>query len=766
MANNSIKSNTCFWAEISEYKIQVPCYQRDYAQGRVDGGRIDNIRKVFVEELYRAIVDKKECHLGLVFGSYDEDNKTFIVVDGQQRLTTAFLLHWYLAWRENKLSEYKVLSTNFSWDTRSYSSHFVKLLFNINKTDNVNIIKDIKTNVNYFSIWEQDPTVKGMLTMLAEIESQYSQYGLYDRQLCQSLFSSDCKIKYDVLKLNKDSDEKTYLKMNSRGRSLTTYELFKSKFIDKHNPSFAKKFDEEWLNFILKLSKDKNGNFDDPDVFYMNFINEYTYCVLQLKDNENTESHKDFIMAKLKGNLADIPFISFEKYTDAFENIDDFEKRFTWIVENYDKLKITNERIGFPKSDFFLDEIIKSNNPNFSHRAKLFALFKYAELTDFKNLDETLYSHWNRVFRNLIANTDVDGSNIGNIYKAIEKIDNNNIYSYLSNNGELETFYRAQVEEEIAKVKQILNGTKRQDGKSWEEIIIDAEKYAFFNGAIRFLFQGENGDVNWDDFDIKWENEKKYFKEKLEPKQPKQLIMNDGYNNSILLKALISRFTTKNFEDVLYYSHRVFNNYSSTWRYYLLNDNIHKPVHEIMMGNISIVTLVPSPEEAENRLYQLSNTKLLDFVIENIPDSWIRDYHYHKAIFPSSTGIFLNADTRDNLLINTKEIKGYDNQVVPNTTFLYGSDINFTYNDQIFQWYRTDYVYLMVSINPDEYRCHDKSKTEETEKYFCFKVEDNMTPDAFIEKLNDLIRQAEEDKKAANNDGGSTDSGQSQQPQS
>lgn len=749
MTNNSIKSNTCFWAEISEYKIQVPCYQRDYAQGRVDGGRIDNIRKVFVEELYRAIVDKEECHLGLIFGSYDKDNKTFIAVDGQQRLTTAFLLHWYLAWRENKLSEYEVLSTNFSWDTRSYSSHFINLLFKINKTDDDNVVKAIKTNVNYFSIWELDPTVKGMLTMLEEIESQY---GRYERQLCQNLFSSDCNIKFDVLKLNKNSDGKTYLKMNSRGRSLTTYELFKSKFIDKYKPSFAKKFDEEWLNFMLKLSKDKNGIFDDPDVFYMNFINEYTYCILRLKDNENAESHKDFIMAKLKGNLADIPFICFEKYTDAFshENIDDFEKRLTWIVENYDKLKSTNEKIGFPKSDFFLDEIIKSNNPDFSHRAKLFALFKYAELTDYKNLDETLYSHWNRVFRNLIANTDVDGSKIGNIYKAIEKIDNNNIYSYLSNNGELETFYGAQVEEEIAKAKQILkeDGTLREyngscKNKYWEEIIIEAENYAFFKGAIRFLFQDENGDVNWDDFDIKWENAKKYFKEKLEPKQPKQLIMNDGYNNSTLLKALISRFTTRNFWDVLNWKYRVFNNYSSTWRYYLLNDNIHKPVHEIMMGNISIVTLVPSPEEAENRLYQLSNTKLLDFVIEKIPDSWIRDYHYHKAIFPSSTGIFLNADTRDNLLINTKEIKVYDKQVVPNTTFLYGSDINFTYNDQIFQWYRTDYVYLMVDINPDKYWFRDERKTEETEKYFCFKVEDNMTPDAFIEKLNDLIRQAE-----------------------
>ena len=77
---NNIESNTTFWLELSKYKIQVPYYQRDYAQGRIDEGRVDNIRKVFVEELYKAIQGGKTCHLGLVFGSYNEDDKTFIAV--------------------------------------------------------------------------------------------------------------------------------------------------------------------------------------------------------------------------------------------------------------------------------------------------------------------------------------------------------------------------------------------------------------------------------------------------------------------------------------------------------------------------------------------------------------------------------------------------------------------------------------------------------------------------------------------------------------
>ena len=502
--DSNIKSNTSFWSEISDYKIQVPYYQRDYAQGRIDNGRIDNIRKVFVEEMYGAIMgfNNKECHLGLVFGSYDENEKVFIAVDGQQRLTTVFLLHWYVAWRENKLNDYKEKLLNFSWDTRSYSSQFVELLFKIRPLGNV--IDSIKTNSNYFSVWENDPTVKGMLTMLEEIEKQYPN----DILLCSQLFSNDCKIKYDILKLEKDSDGKTYLKMNSRGRSLTTFELFKSKLLDKYKPNFGHKFDNEWLSFMIKISATSDSQFSDPDIPFMNFINEYTYTYLQLKLKSGSDianNYKEFTDAKVKGELTDVPFISFDKYNGAFEGdcLEYFEKSLDWICQNYENIKLIDNKIRFSDSRFFIDAIIKDNNPNFTHRAKLFAVFKYAELTGYDQIDTELYEKWTRVFRNLVANTDIDGSNIGGICKAINKIDNSDIYGYLSNGGEISAFTKDQVAEEIAKAKQILYVAPRSDGKSWEEIIIEAENYAFFKGAIRFLFTQKDIGADFEYFDTK-----------------------------------------------------------------------------------------------------------------------------------------------------------------------------------------------------------------------------------------------------------------------
>ncbi len=583
---DKIKCNTNFYREINEYNIHVPYYQRDYAQGRTDGGRIDNIRKVFVEDLIKAIKGEKICHLGLVFGSYDEYNKVFIAVDGQQRLTTVFLLHWYMAWRENKLSNYKNILEKFSWSTRNYSSQFTDLLFRILPSDNANVINTIKSHCDYFLIWENDPTVKGMLTMLEEIESQYPDN---ETNLCEKLFQNDYNIKYDILKLEKDSDGKTYLKMNSRGRSLTTFELFKSKFIDKYNPNFGSKFDNEWLNFMLERSKNE-GQFGEPDFSFMNLINEYAYLQLRLNEDEkseNADNYKEFINAKITENLIDTPFISFEKYQNAFENkLGSFEKFFDWIIANYDKIKFVDDNIRFKDSRFFIDAIIRDNNPNFSHRVKLFALYKFAELSEYKPLDEMLYKRWSRVFRNLVANTDIEASYLGRICKTINKINVCNIYSYLSQGEELSSFDGRQTKEEVAKIKQILDENdclrkyegvhKKEDGsnyQTWEEIVNDAENYSFFKGAIRFLFQDEKGKVtddSWRNFDTKWKNAKDRF------------LDNRNKDNVISLKNFIMTFSG----DWNLLTKFGYNNQDASWRKILLNPELQKQTDEFLNNNL------------------------------------------------------------------------------------------------------------------------------------------------------------------------------------
>lgn len=750
--DSNIKSNTSFWSEISDYKIQVPYYQRDYAQGRIDNGRIDNIRKVFVEEMYGAIMgfNNKECHLGLVFGSYDENEKVFIAVDGQQRLTTVFLLHWYVAWRENKLNDYKEKLLNFSWDTRSYSSQFVELLFKIRPSGNV--IDSIKTNSSYFSVWENDPTVKGMLTMLEEIEKQYPN----DILLCSQLFSNDCKIKYDILKLEKDSDGKTYLKMNSRGRSLTTFELFKSKLLDKYKPNFGHKFDNEWLSFMIKFSATRDSQSsdrDDPDIPFMNFINEYTYTYLQLKLKSGSDianNYKEFTDAKVKGELTDVPFISFDKYNGAFEGdcLEYFEKSLDWICQNYENIKLIDNKIRFSDSRFFIDAIIKDNNPNFTHRAKLFAVFKYAELTGYDQIDTELYEKWTRVFRNLVANTDIDGSNIGGICKAINKIDNSDIYGYLSNGGEISAFTKDQVAEEIAKATQILNGTTRKDGKSWKEVIIEAEKYAFFKGAIRCLFTKEKIEDDWEHFDTKWENAQKYFYENGVKKDTSYR------DKALLMKSLLAN--CDNFREKIWW-HFEFSNDAIRWKRILTSNNWIAAVDAIMGTEITdVVTSKFIDEINDPYIKNIVDDGLMNYVCTNMSGAWIRStYHGYHAIWQSgypSYHIVLNPILARLKVENNIEYS--EKNKIENCRYYKCVDknVDFKYGCHFFRWWgypnekKLD-VYLMENDwadfkkrpNPTNDKCTDE------DIYYCFQVTKDMEsdPSKFTDALVNLVKYSE-----------------------
>ena len=99
--NNQTKF--CFWQLLKNYTIEIPIIQRDYAQGREDD-KTTIIRGNFLNSLLTSISDENESiELDFIYGTVKND--VFQPLDGQQRLTTLFLLHWYIAFKESKLKE-------------------------------------------------------------------------------------------------------------------------------------------------------------------------------------------------------------------------------------------------------------------------------------------------------------------------------------------------------------------------------------------------------------------------------------------------------------------------------------------------------------------------------------------------------------------------------------------------------------------------------------------------------------------------------------
>jgi uncharacterized protein with ParB-like and HNH nuclease domain len=102
---------------LKDKKITIPIIQRDYVQGLYEKKAKD-----FLKAIKKAIDNKKNLNLDFIYGSEKDDK--FIPIDGQQRLTTLFLLTYYLSLEDEYIKELK----NFSYEIRPSSEEFFSSL--------------------------------------------------------------------------------------------------------------------------------------------------------------------------------------------------------------------------------------------------------------------------------------------------------------------------------------------------------------------------------------------------------------------------------------------------------------------------------------------------------------------------------------------------------------------------------------------------------------------------------------------------------------
>ena len=83
-----------FWGVINKYKICIPKMQRNYAQGRNESDVVQK-RENLLNDIFNALTMKNKLDLNFIYGNIVDDK--FIPIDGQQRLTTLFLVYWYFS---------------------------------------------------------------------------------------------------------------------------------------------------------------------------------------------------------------------------------------------------------------------------------------------------------------------------------------------------------------------------------------------------------------------------------------------------------------------------------------------------------------------------------------------------------------------------------------------------------------------------------------------------------------------------------------------
>ncbi len=253
---------------LQTYKaVKVPMLQRDYAQGRKSQ---ESTANAFLEVLFNTLQTGQDLHLDFIYG-YKEQT-CFIPIDGQQRLTTLWLLYFYCYKRANQLNGVRALLAKFTYATRLGSKDFcqnlIKKDFKLDDQTPSQTIKNMGGIIVGKDDSDNDPTVKAMLRMLDLIHVQYKE--------CPNITLEHLEcITFTVFDMEDFKlGEELYIKMNARGRQLSAYENLKAFMEAKQNipASLLESIDNKWSDYFFE---GKPNNLDNRGLCFLHYANVF-----------------------------------------------------------------------------------------------------------------------------------------------------------------------------------------------------------------------------------------------------------------------------------------------------------------------------------------------------------------------------------------------------------------------------------------------------------------------------------------------------------
>jgi len=315
--------NSNFITFFTKHKIEIPLIQRDYVQG---SNLQSKKRNEFIDSLFDALLyEGKPCELDFIYGT--EENGVFLPLDGQQRLTTLFLLHWFLfnKSRLENLEEYKRITDLYSWNesefrykTRRSSTVFCEKLMEFMPEEMDGTISEVLKQQSWYSeSWDLDPTVNAMIDMLDAIGNKYN--GLKDQMATEMLdkILSSKIINFDKLDMGKFKlNDSLYVKMNARGKQLTEFENWKAKFIkfleEVYDNSEYQHSDEKRKDFkSIKSYFTHSIEHEWTDLFWGYAVNDYKQRKIEY---DNLPEEEKFNRPDVTSPLIDDYFLNFYHY--------------------------------------------------------------------------------------------------------------------------------------------------------------------------------------------------------------------------------------------------------------------------------------------------------------------------------------------------------------------------------------------------------------------------------------------------------------------
>ena len=629
------------------------------------------------------------------------------MLDGQQRITTLYLLHWYIAQRIRKPSLLKEVTLGYH--VRQYADEFTQ------KLSDENILIDFSSSIPsvavcdcswFFEAWKHDPTVSGMLNTLDTIHELLKDKEINEERYWQLLKNGAVTFYWLDLEEHHLTDE-LYLKMNARGKQLSKFENFKASLVKRINDeqwesekkveeTFSYKMDTAYTDLFWQYRGDQTVIDNEA----MNFFAGMAMIAHALRDKSDHKRIDELYDYPLLVTASDFSVGDFElitEFLDLYSKPEDF----------YIDTPLWGKDFKADSGKDFFEVFVKDNASVYKQRVKQCVFFYAVSYLFIKVKDnKTKREDFIRVVRNIIENTPIDSAQtfvsaiklMHNLLEGCYKDEENwiNIYTYLNTEPQLKSS-EYQVEQEIDKAKRIVADSQ------WKEAIWEAEDHPMFKGDIGFLLlETEN---NLDLFKKRYEIAKEMFDE--------NGVKGKYRENALLLRALISRFDSWKLLFDINYDLTAYN-----WKSYIL-----KTIYKEKENDITkyFLTLLDNEDKLEafikddsslqqgywsdedfrirkNTHINLYQTELLAAICEICNERFLKEsyryFYLHIYNGRKDNRYFVYREQHEILakaiedgIITTQQQLEVNGEKIP---FFWGQDINFNYNNEEYIWVYSD----------------------------------------------------------------------------
>lgn len=512
-------------------QIIIPKIQRPYAQGRQDG-ICTYVRNTLLNELFANFKTDEIFDFNFIYGIVRPSNDEYVMelLDGQQRMTTLFLLYWYIANCEltEENEEDKTIRDalgRFVYETRSTSTVFCHKLasyrVDLSGQTPSKVIRQAKW---YFKSFDRDSTITAMLTMLDAIHERYIN------QDDNTLHTKMSNIQFYVKSLGFfNLSEELYIKMNARGLQLSSFENFKAdltNYISEVDyPPFKKlvplyrKDSEETVefhfNFSVKLDSKwidmfwRKG-FENFDASYMSFFSRFFACKYIVSTKEivtDRDMRQDLILREIytdaEKRTETNEYLGFKEFESILTNHPEYVLTLNKMLDTFyqydfkDSKKVIYEMMvpAWEKLSLEGDDFYSNINSKMTH-IKLITFGAVIEFIEaFESFDTEVFKQWMRIVWNVVENTNIDSlTPVSSLIRKFSVI----IHSIAKRMSGEESFYYALSQwkedstderENRALLEEVLKASRIAENDKWLPVFEDAEKHPYFRGMVMFFYK-------------------------------------------------------------------------------------------------------------------------------------------------------------------------------------------------------------------------------------------------------------------------------------